>query len=55
MTWVVLFHDAFEAEFQLLAEGLQDELLAHAALLFEFGRILVDRQLMDSKARNTPT
>lgn len=37
MAWVVLFHDAFEAEFQLLAEGLQDELLAHAALLFEFG------------------
>lgn len=37
MTWVVLFHDAFEAEFQLLPEGLQDELLAHAALLFEFG------------------
>ncbi len=37
MTWMVLFHDAFEAEFHLLAEGLQDELLAHAALLFEFG------------------
>ena len=37
MTWVVLFHDAFEAEFQLLPGGLQDELLAHAALLFEFG------------------
>jgi hypothetical protein len=33
----VLFHDAFEAEFQELAESLQDELLAHAKLLGEFG------------------
>lgn len=37
MTWVVLFHDAFDAEFADLAEGLQDELLAHARLLAEFG------------------
>lgn len=37
MTWVVLFHDAFEAEFQALGEELQDELLAHAKLLAEFG------------------
>lgn len=37
MRWTVLFHDAFDAEFQALAEGLQDELLAHAKLLGEFG------------------
>lgn len=37
MSWIVLFHDAFDAEFQDLAEDLQDELLAHASLLVEFG------------------
>lgn len=37
MSWTVLFHDAFEAEFQALEEALQDELLAHAKLLGEFG------------------
>jgi len=37
MTWTVLFHDDFDAEFQALQEGLQDELLAHANLLAEFG------------------
>lgn len=37
MTWIVLFHDAFEAEFEALVEDLQDELLAHAKLLAEFG------------------
>ena len=37
MTWAVLFHDDFDAEFQALQEGLQDELLAHANLLAEFG------------------
>lgn len=37
MTWSVLFHDAFDAEFAMLAEDLQDELLAHAKLLAEFG------------------
>lgn len=37
MTWAVLFHDAFDAEFQALDEALQDELLAHAKLLGEFG------------------
>lgn len=35
--WTVLLHDAFDAEFQTLSEGLQDELLAHARLLGEFG------------------
>ena len=37
MTWIVLFHDAFDAEFSSLKEDLQDELLAHARLLVEFG------------------
>lgn len=37
MNWTVIFHDAFDAEFQAYAEDLQDELLAHARLLSEFG------------------
>lgn len=37
MTWVVLFHDVFDMEFSDLKEDLQDELLAHARLLAEFG------------------
>jgi hypothetical protein len=37
MTWTVLLHDAFDAELVLLAEELQDEVLAHARLLAEFG------------------
>lgn len=37
MTWTVLFHDAFDVEFEGLVEELQDELLAHARLLAEFG------------------
>jgi len=32
-----VFCDEFDAEFQAMAEGLQDELLAHALLLREFG------------------
>lgn len=37
MTWTVLFHDDFITEFSALDEDLQDELLAHANLLAEFG------------------
>lgn len=37
MSWSVLFHDDFAAEFSALAESLQDELLAHALLLRDFG------------------
>jgi len=37
MTWTVLFHDDFVTEFSALDEDLQDELLAHANLLAEFG------------------
>jgi len=37
MSWHVLFHEAFEPEFDDLPESVQDELLAHAALLEAFG------------------
>lgn len=37
MSWNVLFHDAFDMEFSSLKKDLQDELLAHAHLLAEFG------------------
>ena len=37
MVWTVVFHPEFDAEFQAMEEGLQDELLAHAKLLQEFG------------------
>ena len=37
MTWSVLLYDAFSNEFALLPESLQDELLAHANLLAQFG------------------
>ena len=37
MSWSVLFHDDFVDEFAALAESLQDELLAHALLLRDFG------------------
>jgi hypothetical protein len=37
MSWDVQFHDAFDAEFDDLPEAVQDELLAHARLLREFG------------------
>ena len=37
MTWTVLLHDDFSVELTALDEKLQDELLAHAKLLAEFG------------------
>lgn len=37
MSWGILFHDDFATEFAVLAEPLQDELLAHALLLRDFG------------------
>ena len=37
MTWTVLLHDDFAVELTALDEELQDELLAHAKLLAEFG------------------
>ncbi|MBI3937969.1 MAG: type II toxin-antitoxin system RelE/ParE family toxin [Betaproteobacteria bacterium] len=37
MAWTVIFHPEFDAEFQAMEEDLQDELLAHAKPLQEFG------------------
>lgn len=37
MSWTVLLHDSFDDEFRRLDGPLQDELLAHARLLAEFG------------------
>lgn len=37
MSWSVIFHENFDAEFRVLDEELQDELLARARLLQEFG------------------
>jgi hypothetical protein len=37
MSWDILFHDDFATEFAALAVPLQDELLAHALLLRDFG------------------
>jgi hypothetical protein len=36
-TWEVLFYEEFEPEFEALPEDVQDELLAHAKLLQQFG------------------
>ena len=37
MSWDILFHDDFASEFATFTEPLQDELLAHAMLLRDFG------------------
>ena len=37
MSWIVLFHPEFDTQFQAMEEGLQNELLAHAMLLRDFG------------------
>jgi hypothetical protein len=37
MSWQVAFHDQFEPEFAALAVAVQDELLAHAILLRDYG------------------
>jgi hypothetical protein len=40
VSWQVFFHAEFEPEFDALDQGVQDELLAHANLLKEFGPLL---------------
>ena len=55
MIWTVLFHDAFDMEFAQLAEDLQDELLAHAQLLADFGPNLGGPQWIPSKDLVMPT
>ncbi len=42
----VQFYDAFDAEFEDLPETVQDDLLAHARLLEEFGPQLAGRGLI---------
>ncbi len=37
MKWVVSFHEEFDGEFDVLSQAVQDELLAHARLLEQFG------------------
>lgn len=37
MAWEVLFHKEFEPEFDALPEDVQDEMLALARLLQQFG------------------
>ena len=37
MNWQVIFHHKFEPEFAALAASVQDELLAHALLLRDYG------------------
>jgi hypothetical protein len=38
--WIVSFHDEFDSEFDALPEAVQDEMLAHARLLEQFGPLL---------------
>jgi len=38
--WTVSFHDEFDSEFGALSEAVQDEMLAHARLLEQFGPLL---------------
>lgn len=40
MPWEVLLHEDFGPEFDALPEDVQDELLAHAKLLRQFGPLL---------------
>ncbi len=37
MVWQVRFHDAFEVEFEAMAADVQDELIAMAKLLQDYG------------------
>lgn len=37
ITWTVIFEDEFDVEFQGLPDGLQNEILAHALLLRDYG------------------
>ncbi len=37
MRWTVIFHEAFEHEFDKLDTKIQDELLSHTSLLEKFG------------------
>jgi hypothetical protein len=55
MVWAVVFAEEFDPEFELLAAEVQDELLAHARLLAQFGPTLGGAGWIRSKDRATPT
>jgi hypothetical protein len=55
MVWAVVFHEEFDQEFELLAAEVQDELLAHARLLAEFGPTLGRPRVDTLEGRATPT
>ena len=52
MSWIVLFHDDFDQELSKHDEDLQDEVLAHANLLQEFGSNL-GRPTVDTLHQST--
>ena len=47
MPWEVLFHEALESQLKALDTDLQDEILAHARLLQDFGPVL-GRPMVDT-------
>ena len=53
--WTVEFLQEFEPEFDVLDEAVQDELLARAKLLEQFGPSLGGRGLIPSKVHDTRT
>ena len=52
MPWDVAFHDQHALEFEQLKDGVQDELLAHAVLLREYGPGL-GRPTVDTRKGST--
>lgn len=54
MNWTVLFHQAFETELNDMPEELQDECLAHARLLAEYGPNLGRPTVDTLKGSNFP-
>ncbi|EJW13360.1 hypothetical protein A33M_3780 [Rhodovulum sp. PH10] len=52
MAWTVVFDDVFDREFETLADGVQDALLASAKLLAEYGPRL-GRPHVDTLAGST--
>ena len=55
MAWTVLYHDAFLPEMEVLAESVQDELLALVELLTMSDRGWVGLMPIPSTDRSTPT
>jgi hypothetical protein len=55
MAWAVALHEEFDVEFERLAPDVQDELLAHAKLLVQFGPTWDGLGWIRSKDRATST